>query len=682
MTPSDHHATMHEAPASHLGSRWLIGARHWSVSTKLIVMIAPLLILFMVLFAWAFAGRQRLQALEQQTTVSAEAILTQIRADREYYSSVVVPRLSTLRASINADYHRVPNAFPLPATFLREVTEMIANSPAAYRVKLISPWPINKVNGLQDKFQEEGFKVLLGSPTKLYSRQDTMNGATVMRFLAPDRAVSHSCVGCHNSHPGSPKKDFKLNDIMGGIEISLPIESALHAARRDQMLLVAGGTGISLVVILLIVWGSRLVVTQPVRELTTQMQKISNAGGDIAEEPAVRRRTEQAMGEEIRQLWHGFWDMYLSLRLHQQERSTNLEHQAGEMLVLNKRLIELQKITQSMQQAISEEEVYRILTHTLQQSLPLRQVMILRLNASEDRLEIVWTAPKRDDLGIDGYPVWNEPHRCPVIRSGREYKVQDTSRDLVCASSLSNEQSGGYWCVPLVIGGRTIGVVHLLSQEANRWSDDACQWIEALVNVAAPMIGHLQHLERAKRRALIDELTGTYNRRFLEEALAKMVVPDDRRRGQVLSLLVIDLDHFKKVNDTYGHQVGDLVLKTVAQTLHRTLKESDVLARYGGEEFVVVLPRTDAVGAVAVGERLRVAVAGLSLRKLAPAAPDRVTISAGVACCPIHATTVADLIHAADEALYQSKSLGRNRVTCAPDSLEVAYRNPDEPSKS
>ncbi len=680
MTPPSQDIGRHEAYTAR--TRWVIGVRHWSVSTKLIVMIAPLLILFMVLFAWAFAGRQRLQALEQQTTVSAEAILTQIRADREYYSSVVIPRLSTLRASISADYHRVPNAFPLPATFLREVTEMIANSPAAYRVKLVSPWPINKANGLQDRFQEEGFKILMESNIKLYSRKDTANGMAVMRFLAPDRAVSHSCVGCHNSHPSSPKKDFKLNDVMGGIEISLPIESALLAARRDQMLLVAGGTGISLVVILLIVWGSRLVVTQPVRELTAQMQKISDAGGDITEEPAVRRRTEQTMGEEIRQLWHGFWDMYLSLRLHQQERSTNLENQAGEMLVLNKRLIELQKITQSMQQAISEEEVYRILTHTLQQSVPLRQVMILRLNASEDRLEIVWTAPKRDDLGIDGYPVWNEPHRCPVIRSGREYKVQDTARDLVCTSSLSNEQSGGYWCVPLVIGGRTIGVVHLLSQETNRWSDDACQWIEALVNVAAPMIGHLQHLERAKRRALIDELTGTYNRRFLEEALAKMVVPDDRRRGQVLSLLVIDLDHFKKVNDTYGHQVGDLVLKTVAQTLHRTLKESDVLARYGGEEFVVVLPRTDSAGAVAVAERLRVAVTGLTLRKLAPAAPDRVTISVGVACCPIHATTVADLIHAADEALYQSKSLGRNRVTCAPDTLEVAYRNPDEPNKT
>jgi two-component system cell cycle response regulator len=138
--------------------------------------------------------------------------------------------------------------------------------------------------------------------------------------------------------------------------------------------------------------------------------------------------------------------------------------------------------------------------------------------------------------------------------------------------------------------------------------------------------------------------------------------------------LMIDLDHFKPVNDTYGHQVGDLVLKAVASTMHHILKESDVLARYGGEEFVVVLPRTGTVEAAGVAERLRQAVADLSLRKLATLAPDRMTISLGVATYPTHAITAEDLIRAADEALYQAKSRGRNRIVCTTIEAPAAPR--------
>src|SRR6184192_2261835 len=122
--------------------------------------------------------------------------------------------------------------------------------------------------------------------------------------------------------------------------------------------------------------------------------------------------------------------------------------------------------------ASSEEEAYRILVHTLRQVLPLRQILILRLNASEDRLEMVWSSPKRADMGLNSYPVWDNPSNCPVIRSGREYMVKDLRHDLTCSFSISNEGDGAYWCVPLVIGGRTIGVVHLVSSVTHAWTQD------------------------------------------------------------------------------------------------------------------------------------------------------------------------------------------------------------------
>jgi len=649
------------------------GRPGWSVSMRLIVLITPPLLLFLVAVAWFFPGRQRIALVEADATHAATALVTQIKADREYYASVVVPRLLKMNAKLQVDYHRVPNAFPLPATFLREVTDMVARTRADYRTKLLSPWPINKANGISDVFQQEGFESLIHGPREgIYGRRDTVGGATLMRFLAPDRAVHQSCVDCHNAHPDSPKHNFRLNDLMGAIEVSIPIEAPLQRARQDQLWLLMGGLGVGVVIMALVILGSRRVVTRPLRDLTHQMRDIAQGKGEIAEAPAIPKQTEEAMGEEVRVLWQQFWEMHEAIEANQRNRSLELQRQADALQSLTDRLLDLHKIGQTIQQATSEEEVYRILSHTLQRGLPLRQILILRLNASEDRLEIVWTAPKREDLVVDSYPVWNEPLNCPVIRSGREYRVEDIRQDLTCQFSISNNEDGAYWCVPLVIGGRTIGVVHLVSSQTHCWAEESRQWVEALINVATPMIGHLQHIEKAKRRALVDELTGAYNRRFLDEILGKMVLPDERRRRQTLSVLMIDLDHFKTVNDTFGHHVGDTVLKTVASVMHRTLKSSDILVRYGGEEFTVVLPQTDVNGATVVAERLRIAVADFSLQRLAPAAPDHITISIGVASYPTHANSVSDLLRIADEALYQAKTLGRNRVVCAQSGSKAA----------
>jgi diguanylate cyclase (GGDEF)-like protein len=643
-----------------------------SVSARLIILITPPLLLFLLAVAWFFPGRQREHLVELDATNTANAVITQIKTDREYYASVIIPRLTKMKATVQADYHKVPNAFPLPATFLREVTDMVARSRVDYRSSLVSPWPINKANGIQDSFQEEGFKWLRETGNSIYHKREVINGINTMRFLSPDKAVAKSCVECHNAHPDSPKHDFQLNDIMGAIEVSIPIEAPLQEARHDQLLLLTGGIGVGLAILGLVVWGTRRVVTHPVRFLTQQMREIAHGKGELTEAPDIPKATEEAMGEEVRVLWDQFWEMHGAIEASQRERSLELQRQAEALQSMTDRLLDLHRIGQTIQQATSEEEVYRILSHTLQRGLDLRQILILRLNASEDRLEIMWAAPKRDDLVVDSYPVWSEPLSCPVIRSGREYRVGDIRRDLTCQFSLSNTGDGAYWCVPLVIGGRTIGVAHLVSSEPNCWTDDTRQWVEALINVAAPMIGHLQHIEKAKRRALVDELTGTYNRRFLDEVLGKMVLPDERRRRQSLSVLMIDLDHFKAVNDTFGHHVGDIVLKTVASVMHRGLKSSDILVRYGGEEFTVVLPQTDANGATVVAERLRAAVADFSLRRLAPAAPDHITISIGVASYPTHASSVSDLLRIADEALYQAKALGRNRVICAPTSRSAA----------
>lgn len=192
---------------------------------------------------------------------------------------------------------------------------------------------------------------------------------------------------------------------------------------------------------------------------------------------------------------------------------------------------------------------------------------------------------------------------------------------------------------------------------------------EALVHSLESIIAQKAQLEqellaanaRLERLASIDELTGLLNRRALEEALRRDLARADRD-GKAFSVLLIDIDHFKSVNDTWGHQSGDAVLSMVGDVLQRSLRTSDVAGRYGGEEFMCLLPATDAAGARVVAERLRMAM----LERTVPTNGGfiQVTVSVGIASVtgPGCRTAQESIVRRADECLYRAKAEGRNRV--------------------
>ena len=167
--------------------------------------------------------------------------------------------------------------------------------------------------------------------------------------------------------------------------------------------------------------------------------------------------------------------------------------------------------------------------------------------------------------------------------------------------------------------------------------------------------------ERLKEQAIRDPLTGLHNRRYLDETLPRELARA-KREGYPLSVIMVDLDRFKQVNDTYGHPAGDEVIKALGTILKHGTREGDVACRYGGEEFVVALPRMDLEGARARADdwRLAIAAATISHGELS----FNVTLSAGVAAYPDHGGEVDTLVQCADLALYLSKHDGRNRVTC------------------
>jgi len=167
--------------------------------------------------------------------------------------------------------------------------------------------------------------------------------------------------------------------------------------------------------------------------------------------------------------------------------------------------------------------------------------------------------------------------------------------------------------------------------------------------------------ETVQRQAVTDELTGLYNHRRFQEAM-ESEVERAKRFGQEMGLVMLDIDDFKQVNDTYGHQQGDFVLAEVARILRESSREIDAPARYGGEELAVVLPQTDLEGAYNLAERVRAGVEGLILPLPDGKGTLKVTASLGVASLPHSATEPRALLAKADAALYEAKRTGKNKV--------------------
>jgi two-component system, cell cycle response regulator len=222
--------------------------------------------------------------------------------------------------------------------------------------------------------------------------------------------------------------------------------------------------------------------------------------------------------------------------------------------------------------------------------------------------------------------------------------------------------------LPLMRHGRAVGSLHFGSGEAHRFTQQhATDFLHHLGIIAAFCLENAVNRAHLVRSGFTDVLTGWHNRRYLQSRL-KEELARSQREGVPLSCLVFDVDHFKAVNDNYGHGVGDEVLRQLARRIEGEVRSSDVSARYGGEEFVLLLPRTSLETGRVLAERIRSAVAGRPFHVAPEVAPLTVTISIGLAAyepgaAPEDPLIVGErLIARADLALYEAKSAGRNMV--------------------
>lgn len=271
-----------------------------------------------------------------------------------------------------------------------------------------------------------------------------------------------------------------------------------------------------------------------------------------------------------------------------------------------------------------------------------------------------------------------EPHECWAARLRQPFRQPFETGSASCAHLQSEyaiaHNNNNIQCLPLMVYGELLGIAVLEADIAKDPQEsleiEGSRRFE--LEQIGVCIGNLKLRESLRQASIRDVLTGLYNRRFFDESAQREMMRAIRHQANGdyagLALLMIDIDHFKRFNDQHGHEVGDQVLREVAQVLQSQTRGSDVAARYGGEEFIIVLADITDQLALERAQRVRQEVEQLVLR---PSGKDvgTVTVSIGLAQFPLHGNTVDALLLAADKALYEAKSAGRNRVVVAQSKL-------------
>jgi diguanylate cyclase (GGDEF)-like protein len=252
-----------------------------------------------------------------------------------------------------------------------------------------------------------------------------------------------------------------------------------------------------------------------------------------------------------------------------------------------------------------------------------------------------------------------------VARTGLAGRALETSQPVLVndVSKRSEfirgtEEVKSELCLPLIVFGENLGVMVLSSESVNGFLLEDVPALESVADICAAAIQNSRHFERTKQLAYLDGLTGIFNRRFFEMRIQEEIQRAGRYETE-LSVVMLDLDHFKRLNDEFGHLLGDEVLRQVSVIFQNHLRKGDVCCRYGGEEFALLLPNTSTENAIEVADKLRRTVETWVF----PGVARPLTLSAGVAGFPQHGNTRDEIIAAADNALYLAKQTGRNRVT-------------------
>ncbi|MBD1904339.1 diguanylate cyclase [Funiculus sociatus GB2-A5] len=359
-----------------------------------------------------------------------------------------------------------------------------------------------------------------------------------------------------------------------------------------------------------------------------------------------------------------------------QEANTELRSWVKELESRNREIALLGEMSDILQTCLSIEEAYSAIAGLVQPLFPNFSGGVFVINSSKQIVEAVATW---GDSTFTSQLLFT-PNECWALRRGRSHLFECDHRGLHCKHRLgigidrarrTNTEENysqspippASLCVPMMAQGEALGVLYLSSQALGQFTQAKQQLATTVAEHIGLALANLKLHEALKQQSIRDTLTGLFNRRYLEESLEREINRAERKQ-QSLGIIMIDVDHFKRFNDTFGHEAGDTVLRELGVFLRSHTRGSDIACRYGGEELTLILPEASLEATRERAEAIREGVKHLNLQNRRQSLGS-ITLSIGVAIFPTHGLTGSAVIRAADAALYHAKHQGRDRVLVA-----------------
>ncbi len=533
----------------------------------------------------------------------------------------------------------------------------LSDVPGVQQVRVArSPAVINQFGpGLASEgAAQEDVKSVLASGKEVFELIDK-NGDlmfhAVIPYIATDQGIPN-CLQCHTVSVGT---------VLGAVTVDISF-----AEVRRQGIVAVILISLAVVVAALVALAILRRMLKPLSETAHAVQQVTSqaVGGNFA--GRVRQHSADEVGEialNINRLMEFLESEIGTIRTRVGQLMGHRLNDAGNQLLHTTELVESLVEASHFKQAIEEDqtklEIYQRLVDMLTVKYDIKRFSIYEVAASKNRMTAV---------SIDGEPaatcrycdpqVMVDSNSCRARRTGHE--VNAVGFPGLCTMFRPAAAGDTHICLPVNQSGSAGCVVQIVaSAEEAELASLMIPFVSVYLREAGPVLEAKRLMEHLRENALRDPMTGLYNRRFLEDYVGALVSSSQRRKSP-FTVLMLDLDFFKQVNDTHGHEAGDKVIKTLADLLMRNLRGSDMAVRYGGEEFLLVLTDTGAEAALKVAEKIRAEVEATKIPL--PGGVLQKTISIGVAEFPTDADTFWQVVKYADVALYKAKSSGRNRV--------------------